>query len=188
MSDLDVSKNYSITSYMIREDLTLAKATFYRENTIGSRVVTELQDNPCSLSYVGYFCGQAIEKSLKYYIERYNPTSWDKVRYTHDIDTLLDTVEECRRGFRNEHEDIAVNSRAITYTKNMRYLVSTLDKEGAYYLFNIARSLYKEVEKDMLNELKDRKGFSQWEQEHYDKVELTRFKRVRNKKTEHGDD
>lgn len=188
--DLDekLRPEFSMTSYMIREDINFAKAAFFRTNAEGNRVVGEIQDNPCALSYVGYFCGQAIEKSLKYYVERYNPNSWDKVRYTHDIDTLLDTVEECMRGFRNDHIDIAINSRAITYMKNMRYLVSKLDKDSAHYLLGLARDLYREVEQDTRRELNGNKEFHKWEQEHYDKVEFTKFKRPRNNKTEHGDD
>ena len=169
--------DYDIVPYMIRMDIALAKAMFYKPNADGSRILSEIQENPADLSYVGYFCGQAIEKGLKYFVERYNPLAWDKVKYTHDIDTLLDAADECLCGFRQDHADISHFSRNITCLKNMRYVVSSISKDDAFYVMGLARNLFAEVEKDFDKEIPDRKQMRTEEKDHYERRKVIRFKR-----------
>lgn len=177
--------SYDMTAYMIEEDINLAKTLFYtpngRGNENGSRAVRELQENPCVMNMVTYFSVQAIEKSLKYYIERENPYKFENIKYSHNVSDLLKTLEEGKQGFIKRHPDIYYNANTLTYCNNLRYSVSSVSKDDAYWVMGVARSIYHEVKRDFEEEMAGR-NIKAEEKEHFNRKKPVRFNRTRSER------
>lgn len=119
-----------------RADLIIAKRMYYDENICSV--------NPEMHNMVAYHCGQAIEKYLKLIVREENDKLSDTIGYTHNISELLIKAECCKKGFIEQHTDLALNADLITKMSKLRYGEGQISRDDCYELLSIAKSLSNE--------------------------------------------
>ena len=126
-----------LTVASAQADLILAKKVFYDDGKIWLV-------NPEIHNQVAYHSAQAIEKLLKLFVKEKSEELFETISYTHNISEVLIKLEFCRKGFVENHKDIALNADIISRMNRLRYGDGVISRDDCYVVLNIAKALCSE--------------------------------------------
>lgn len=126
---------------VIRTDITIAEKIFYAN-----------KNDTFMLNESAYHSGQAIEKSLKAFIKDRDINLYKLVSNVHSIESLLVKAEICEKGFIKNHEFLAANAEELSKFNALRYGIKHILKNETYQTLQAAKNLYREIEKQYIEE------------------------------------
>ena len=130
-------KECFITRQIIEADISIAQSLFNNK--------TEWDNNPALINMCAFHSAQAIEKTLKLYLNEADSKLYDKVSNTHQVPTLLFILERTDNGFINSHGELCDFSFELTQMNNARYGTIDVSPTDAIQALNIAHNLYNEL-------------------------------------------
>jgi len=126
----------------IQSDLYIAKHIFYDDKGKDA-----WHRNPQLLNMCAYHCEQAIEKTLKLFLQSINEDAYRSVANSHNISELLVKMQCNSENFIENHKELAHNADTITKMNNLRYGVGEVSKNDCYIVLSNAKSLFAEYQK-----------------------------------------
>ena len=130
-------KECFITRQIIEADISIAKSLYDNKS--------DWDNNPALTNMCAFHSAQAIEKTLKLYLNVADSKFYDKVSNTHQIPTLLFNLERTEYGFINSHGELCDFFFELTQMNNARYGTISVSSNDAIKALDMAEVLYNEL-------------------------------------------
>lgn len=156
---------------VIHADLLVAKNILYPPD--GGN---HSQNNPQLNNLAAYLSAQAIEKALKNLVHDKGEMNAE-LSVTHNIASLLISVELYNPNFIRNHEFVTQNAKSLSKANSLRYGKKGIDKGDAIAIYKAARDLHCELQQEYLSENPDKRQMFNEAVRQYDAMEKLPFKR-----------
>lgn len=125
----------------IQADIYIAKHIFYDNDGKDA-----WHRNPQLLNMCAYHCEQAIEKTLKLFLQKISDEAYRSMANTHSISELLVKLQCFSDNFIENHMEISFNAETLSKMNNLRYGNGDVTKDDCHIVIHCAKKLFQEYQ------------------------------------------